>query len=202
MKFKIKHSGVNILKIIRKLGKIVFFTILVFSIATEAKEAVNIHQLSIPKGCFTIFFSQKGVFQGETENYRGYLKKFSNNKWKIVYFTNPPFEVFADKYLITLGYRGEEKETFDRREYKNPILEILFHLNQLGKIFEIKPLGGNKYLLTPKGTLSEYIKKVILYTDAKGEPKRIEVFGGEDNYVIFQILKIEPACGGNKIEKP
>ncbi|HIC08995.1 MAG TPA: hypothetical protein EYO62_02980 [Aquificales bacterium] len=70
------------------------------------------------------------------------------------------------------------------------------------ELFEIKPLNGNRYLLIPKGELSQYVEKAILEVDRDGKPKRIEVFGGEDNYLIIDISKIVPACGGNKIGNP
>lgn len=202
MKFKIKHSRFNILKIIAKFGKVFLFAIPIFANEISNKEAVNFHKL-LPNGdCFTVFFTQKGFFQGEEENYKGVLERFSKDRWKVVYFTNPPFEVSVKGFYITLGYRGEEKQTLDRREYKNPILEVLFHLNRLEELFEINPLNGNRYLLIPKRELSQYVEKAILEVDRDGKPKRIEVFGGEDNYLIIDISKIVPACGGNKIGNP
>jgi len=156
----------------------------------------------LPAGsCLEVYFSQRGVFEGEEETYRGVLIK-ENNSYRLVYFTNPPFEVVAKGDTVVLGYRGGEKETFKRGEYKNPVLEVLFHLDHPREIFEVKPMGEGEFLLTPRGELSEYVEKVILYTDGSGRPKRIEVFGGDNNYIVFKISKIEPACGGNKIEKP
>ena len=150
------------------------------------------------KGCFSLSFHQKGVFEGDEEDYNGTLIKLSPDRWKVVYYTDPPFVVSAEGNLITLGYEGEEGETFDRREYRNPVLELLFNLDRLEEIFDIKPLGEGKFLLTPKGELSQYVEKAILQTDAGGRPKRVEVFGGEGNYLLIEILKIEPACGGVK----
>ena len=205
MKFKIKHNKFNILKIIAKFGKIFLFVFPLFTneiFGQPNKEAINFHKFLPKTDCFTVFFTQKGVFQGEVENYKGILKRISKNRWRIVYFTNPPFEVDAKGHWVTLGYKGEEKQTLNLREYPNPILEVLFHLNHLEELFEIRPLKGNRYMLIPKGGLSQYVEKAILEIDKSGKPKRIEVFGGEDNYLIIDISKIEPACGGDKIGKP
>ncbi len=152
--------------------------------------------------CFEIVFSQRGIFENETENYNGTLIKIAPQRWKIVYFTNPPFEVSVRGKIATLGYRGEEKETLNLEEYPNPVLEILLQLDHLREIFEIKPLGGRRFLLIPKGELSQYVEKAVLETDSKGLPKRLEVFGGVDNYLIITVSKIKPACGGDKIGKP
>ena len=152
--------------------------------------------------CFEINFFQKGIFENETENYNGTLIKISPQRWKVIYFTKPPFEVLVKGNIATLGYRGEQKETLNLEEYPNPVLEILLHLDHLQEIFEIRPLKGKKFLLIPKGNLSQYVEKAILETDSRGLPKRLEVFGGMDNYLIITVSKIKPACGGDKIGKP
>ncbi len=156
-----------------------------------------------PGNCYTVLFHQKGVFQGQEEDYRGELIKGGKDRLEVVYYTNPPFEVRVKGFKVTLGYRGQQRETFDRREYKNPVLEILLHLDRLGEVFEIEPKGANRYLLLPKGELSQYLEKVLLYTDSRGYPRRIELFGGPDNYLLIEVEAIKPTCGGgNKIGEP
>ena len=153
-------------------------------------------------GCFQVDFTQRGVFWNETENYNGTLTKLGNRRWEIVYYTNPPFVVSAEGDYVVLGYVGEKKERLDLREYPNPVLEVLLHLDRPWEIFSVKALGGNRYLLTPKGELGQYVRKAILETDGAGFVKRLEVYGGRDNYLVFEVLRIKPSCGGNKIGKP
>ena len=202
MKFKIIHFKIENVSFGLEIFKLIFAIQLALANIACATSAVNFQKIFPKNGCYTVVFHQKRVFEGEEENYNGTLRRLSPDHWKVVYYTNPPFLVSAKGNLITLGYEGDEKETFDRREYKNPVLELLFHLDHLGDIFEIKPLDGNRYLLIPKGELSQYVEKAILQTDPNGNPRRIEVFGGGDNYLVIDILKIEPACGGDKIGKP
>lgn len=155
-----------------------------------------------PLRCFEIDFTQRGVFWNETENYNGTLTKLENHRWEIVYYTDPPFVVSAKDNYVVLGYVGERKERLDLREYPNPVLEVLLHLDRLQEIFSVKPLGGNRYLLTPKGELGQYVRKAILETDGAGIVRRLEVYGGKDNYLVFEVLRIKLSCGRNKIGKP
>ena len=146
-----------------------------------------LHRSIPPKGCFP---RTGGGLQGE-------VGKKGKKPLGGCLLHLPPFEVEVKGFKVSLGYRGEERETFDRREYKNPLLEVLLHLDHLGELFQIKPLGEGKYLLIPKGELlSQYLERVILYTDRKGYPTRIELFGGAENYLVIGIEDIEPTCGG------
>ena len=194
MKFYIKHPIFDF-----KLEPVKFLLLLIilpFGISPLWGSSYSSIKLP-PRECYTVFFHQKGVFQGQEEDYRGKLVKKGKNRLEVVYYTSPPFEVEVKGFKVSLGYRGEERETFDRREYKNPLLEVLLHLDHLGELFEIKPLGEGKYLLIPKGKLlSQYLERVILYTDRKGYPTRIELFGGAENYLVIGIEDIEPTCGG------
>ncbi len=144
------------------------------------------------KGCLKVYFSEEVVFDGEYQTYKGLMIK-GENQIRIFYQTQPPFKVVVSGDTVKIGYEGEESEIFNRKEYKNPILEILFHLENPEKIFEFKPLGKDVFLLIPKGDLANYILRGKLFL-RNGKPYIIEVESGEDNHVTILLEKIVPQC--------
>jgi hypothetical protein len=143
--------------------------------------------------CFQISFLQRNYFEGEIETYRGYLIK--DKTLKVLYQTEPPFVVEMDNKTVKIGYKGENFQIFDRKEYKNPILEVLFNLNRLGNYFKVVSEKGNFLILKPKKELKNYITDVKVEV-LNGTFKYLKVENGEENYTEIYIEKIVP-CGGN-----
>jgi hypothetical protein len=141
------------------------------------------------KGCYQISFIQRNFFEGETETYRGFLIK--NHILKIVYFTNPPFIIEMNNSTVKLGYKGEAFQVFDRKEYKNPILEVLYNLSDLSKYFKVVTKKGNFLILEPKNELKKYITDVKVKI-SDGVVKYLKAEDGGENYTEFYIEKIAP----------
>jgi hypothetical protein len=143
--------------------------------------------------CFSISFLERVYFDGEYAVYRGVLIKKGNHRWKILYETEPPFKVEITKDTVKMGYEGEELQTFDVKEYKNPILEVLIHLDNPQSIFKFKPQGKDLILLIPKKEISDFISggRLIL---KDGKPYIVEVENGEENRVTIVIEKVMPQC--------
>ena len=192
VKFQIIHNTNSILNFFLTVAKI-FIPLLFLSKISLAESEGLLKKLIPYKECFSVFFLEKAVFDGEYETYRGVLIKKKNNSWKIIYKTKPVFKIVVTKDTIKMGYEGEESEIFNRKEYKNPILEILFHLENPEKIFEFKPLEKDVFLLIPKGDLANYILRGRLFLKS-GKPYIIEVESGEDNHVTILLEKIVPQC--------
>jgi len=151
----------------------------------------------LPKlGCFKVAFLQTNYFEGDIETYRGILKK--GKTLKVIYFTNPPFEVFMDKKTVKVGYKDEEPQIFDRKDYKNPILEVLYNLNRLEDYFKVVSKKGNILVLKPLGELENYISDLIVEIK-NGKISTLKVENGEENYTEIYILRIEPCKGDLKL---
>jgi hypothetical protein len=164
-----------------------------FSTASPSAE-VSLPKNFIPKGnSFSIFFLERLYFDGEYETYRGVLIKEGNRHWKIIYETSPPFRVEVIGDTVKMGYEGEEFQTFDAKEYKNPVLEILIHLEEPEKLFKFQPAGKDSFTLVPKGEISDYISRGRLILK-DGKPYIVEVESGEDNRITIVIEKITPEC--------
>ena len=139
--------------------------------------------------CFEVTFLQTNYFEGDVETYRGILKK--GKTLKVIYFTSPPFEVFMDKKTVKVGYKGEESQIFDRKDYKNPILEVLYNLNRLEDYFKVVSKKGNVLILKPLGNLENYISDLIVEIK-NGKISTLKVENREENYTEIYILRIEP----------
>ncbi len=141
-------------------------------------------------GCYTVSFLQKEEFSGHYDIYKGILKK-RGRKVEVVYSTSPPFKVLFDGRLVRMGYEGEEFQTFDPKDYPNPVLEILLNLDRLDRIFEVLSCKGNVCILKPKREeLSEYLREVRVSFDKKGYPEKIEADGGEYGKLEIEILRL------------
>jgi len=190
VKFQKIHYTKSILNFFFTVVKI---SLLLLSEISLAESEGLLNKLIPYKECFSVFFVEKAVFDGEYKTYRGVFIKTKENSWKIIYETKPVFKIVVTGDTIQLGYEGEDSEIFDRREYKNPILEILFHLENPEKIFEFKPLGKDAFLLIPKGDLANYIRRGKLFLRNE-KPYIIEIESGEDNRVTILLENIVPQC--------
>ena len=164
------------------------------TLAAPLKDIKNL----LERNCYTVSFYEESNFDGERDLYEGVLIK-KGDSIEIVYFTSPPFVIKADKERITLGYLGQESQTYDREEYKNPILEVLLNLNELDRYFKLVSRFGDTYLYRPKGELKDYID-TLQVRFKRGLPQQLEVSGGPDNYAVIRIGEIKPTCGPIKLE--
>ena len=180
--------------------RLIIVNILFFLISTFSFSNTLPFQKYFFKNCYTIVFWQENYFEGETDTYKGILVR-KENEIRIYYFTKPLFYIKADDKYIELGYENGDKEIYDRKDYKNPILEVLLNLNKLDRYFSVEKVEGNLCILKPKGDLKDYIETVKVYIDKKGLPKEIEVLNGADNYSRIFIKSIENSCVF-KIRKP
>ena len=192
IEFKIMHGTNPSLSFFFRVVKLIIIFIF-FSSASPSTE-VSLPKNFIPKGnCFSIFFLERLYFDGEYETYRGVLIKEGNRHWKIIYETSPPFRVEVIGDTVKMGYEGEEFQTFDAKEYKNPVLEILIHLEEPEKLFKFQPAGKDSFTLIPKGEISDYISRGRLILK-DGKPYIVEVESGEDNRITIVIEKVTPEC--------
>jgi len=139
--------------------------------------------------CKEVFFTQKTIFEGDIETYKGVLK-IANRQKEIVYFTDPPFVVIQKGKILKMGYEGEDFQTFDADSYPNPVLAILLHFNNLNKVFEIKNCTAKRCILIPKNSLKEYLEKVEVFF-SNGRVEKIRAEGGDFGTVEIQILELK-----------
>ena len=120
---------------------------------------------------------------------------------EIYYYTKPIFFIKADKRYIKLGYKGGDTEIYDRKDYKNPILEVLLNLNRLGDYFETIKVENGTLILKPEGELKNCIDTVKVLIDKRGIPKEIEVVNDPQNFARIYINSLEDVCNF-KIKDP
>jgi outer membrane lipoprotein-sorting protein len=141
-----------------------------------------------------VLFEQENQFAGSVDYYTAQMEK-KDGLYRVIYFTQPPFVVVYKNGLVTVGYEGEEKQTFELSQYPNPILKILFNLPRLEDYFEIIPRSEYIFLLKPKTEdLKEVLTEAVVYFDPKTRLlKRIFLSAGEDNTVniVFQKWDLE-----------
>jgi hypothetical protein len=191
VKFQKGHYTNFILNLFLIIAKTTFLAL--FLTGVTHSQGLSIERFFPKNKCFSIFFLERLYFDGEYETYRGVLIKEGNRRWKIIYETSPPFRVEVIGDTVKMGYEGEEFQTFDAKEYKNPVLEILIHLEEPEKLFKFQPAGKDSFTLVPKGEISDYISRGRLILK-DGKPYIVEVESGEDNRITIVIEKITPEC--------
>ena len=163
------------------LRLLLIFTFLSVFISFTSERSFSLFNL--PR-CFEVSFIQIGSFEGERDTYSGILISNGTQK-RLIYLTNPPFEVYFDGTYLKMGYKGQDFQTFRADEYPNPILGILLHLNNLKKVFNLKKCFSDYCVLKPKPPINEYLKEVKVFFK-NGIIKDIVANGG--NYGKVEIL--------------
>ncbi len=145
----------------------------------------------VSQKCLTLQFLEKSVFEDEIERYEGFLIRKGENI--CIVYPESDFVVLKTSERVKIK-NGNEEETYDLEEFPNPLLKILFYIDDWRDIFIVRKKTNGVFKLIPKDeALKENISHILV--KMKGDtPDVIEIYSDPTNYVVFKILKTEKSC--------
>jgi len=161
-----------------------FLTLLFWFFSLTFGREISDFLFHLPE-CLKVSFIQKQEFEDSVDIYSGVLI-VNGTKKEILYLTQPPFKVVYDGTYIRMGYEGEDFQTFDAKDYPNPILDILLNIDNLRKVFKVKRCSSNWCILEPKPPLNEYLEWVKVYF-SNGRIEEITAEGGDYGKVEITV---------------